>query len=47
MKTYGGVKGIASSFLTSPLDDAVIFEPLSLYPWYPRDRKLGEPQSRS
>jgi hypothetical protein len=54
MKMYWGVEVKLNAFLTSALDGGwvVSYTPRPLYPqgkspWYPLDRRLGGPQSRS
>jgi hypothetical protein len=46
MNTYGGVKVQLHAFLTSALDGGERFTSTQS-PWYPLDRRLGGPQSRS
>jgi hypothetical protein len=54
MKSYWGSRGIAPRILElgTRWRRVVSFKPRQLYPqrkstWYPLDRRLGEPQSRS
>jgi hypothetical protein len=54
IKTYGGVEVYLHSFLTEILDGGDLsasrpgrFTPMVKSPWYPLDRRLGGPQSRS
>jgi hypothetical protein len=41
--------GIAPPFLALALDggELISFKPLSPYPWYPLDKRLGGPESQS